>query len=155
MLLAPAPAGGLTTSGNPASAAKPAAASAESASRYRAHGTPAARSTDFICALSRKLRAVAASIPGMPRWSRTCPSGTCSCSNTPKSRCTGPRRRPSASAAAAICPASNGSSIRQCAASLGRSPSGTRLSGSQVMRASSVSGSPAAASTNRIVVPSR
>ena len=74
MLLAPDPAGGLTTSGKPTSFAKPAAAAAESASRCRAQGTPAARSTDFICALSRKLRAVrihagdAQALPSLRDW---------------------------------------------------------------------------------------
>ena len=134
VLLAPAPAGGLTTSGKPTSAAKPAAASAESASRCRAQGTPAARSTDFICALSRKLRAVAASMPGMPRCSRTCASGTCSCSSTPKSRCTGPtlraerlgRRRRSARRRAGR---RSASARPGCAAA----PPGRGLSGSQVI----------------------
>ena len=55
MLFAPAPAGGLTTSGKPTSSANPSGARRETASLCRAHGTPAARSTDFICALSRKL----------------------------------------------------------------------------------------------------
>ena len=57
MLLAPAPAGGLTTSGKPTSCAKSLADAADSARRCLAHGTPAARRTVFIWALSRKFRA--------------------------------------------------------------------------------------------------
>ena len=57
---------------------------------WRAHGTPAARSTSFIRALSRTLRAVSTSMPGMPSASRACASGTCSCSRAPTSRSTRP-----------------------------------------------------------------
>ena len=48
MLIAPAPAGGLTTSGRPTSAAKPRAPSTEPTSAWRATGSPAARSTSFM-----------------------------------------------------------------------------------------------------------
>src|SRR5258707_14807507 len=47
------PSGRLDHQREATSSAKLAAAAAESASRCRAHGTPAARSTDFICALSK------------------------------------------------------------------------------------------------------
>jgi hypothetical protein len=57
---------------------------------------PPARRTDFICALSRKLRAVATSMPAMPSCYRTCATGTCSCSSTARSRCTGPGCSPTA-----------------------------------------------------------
>ena len=122
VLLAPAPAGGLTTSGKPACWAKSAASAAERASRYLAHGTPAARSTVFIWALSRKLPAVTTSMPAMPRCSRTCARGTCSCSRTASSRCTGPSCSPSPCTAPAIWPTSSPSSIRQCPARLSLQP---------------------------------
>ena len=75
---------------------KPAPRDGSVTSRCRAHGTPAARSTVFIRDLSRTLCAVSTSMPGMPSVSRTCASGTCSCSSAPTSRCTGPswRRQP-------------------------------------------------------------
>ena len=52
---APAPSGGLATSGNPTSSAKAMACPALRTRACRAHGIPAACSTSFICDLSRTL----------------------------------------------------------------------------------------------------
>ena len=71
------------------------------------------------------------------------------------SRSTGPSWRDRPCTAAAIWPASSGSSIRQCPARCGLSWGGNRSSGSHVIRASRTPGRRAAASTNRVVVSSR
>ena len=143
MLFAPAPAGGLTTSGYPTSAANPAAAAAESASRYRAHGTPAARSTDFICALSRKLRAVAASMPGMPSCSRTCAERHLQLLEHRRAAAAPGRRARSGRCDGARRSARRRAGRRSASArpARGAAGPGRRSSGSQVIRASSVSGS--------------
>ena len=80
---APAPAGGLTTTGKPHRSATAHASSTLRARPWRAHGTPAARSTSFMRALSRKLaarrrrpsrrcRAARAPGPAAPGGSRGC-----------------------------------------------------------------------------------
>ena len=90
---APAPAGGLTTSGKPTAAANSRHSAALPHSRCRAHGTPAERSTSFMRDLSRKFRAAPAPSPSMPNASRTSASGTCSSSSVPINRSTGPSFR--------------------------------------------------------------
>ena len=94
-------------------------------SACRAHGTPAARSTSFIRGLSRTFSAVLTSMPAMPSASRTCASGTCSCSSAPTSRSTRPICRPRPLTPSAICRGSSASSTRQWPASRLRSVGGS------------------------------
>jgi hypothetical protein len=91
---APAPAGGLTTTGNPHCSTIAQASCALVARPWRAHGTPAARSTSFIRDLSRKLAASPESIPVMPSHSRTWASGTWRSSRMLNARSTEPSRLP-------------------------------------------------------------
>src|SRR4051794_28877251 len=152
---APAPAGGLATSGNPTCSANAIAAPASSTSACRAHGTPAACSVSFIRDLSRTLTAVRTSIPSMPRPSRTCASGTCNCSSAPTSRSTRPICCWRPATAAAICCESSASATRQCPASCCRSSGRTASIGSHVIRPRRTSGRVAASCTNRAVASSR
>ena len=128
--LAPAPAGGLTTSGKPASSASSQTGPADSARQCRAQGIPAARSKVFICALSRKLCAACHPMPGMPSASRTAPSGSWSCSSTPRSLCGGPICRARPRTPSASCAASKQLPTRQCPARSRTIAGGMRSSGS-------------------------
>src|SRR3954452_19166040 len=152
---APAPAGGLATSGNPTWSAKAVACPALRTSACRAHGIPAACSVSFICDLSRTLIADRTSMPAIPRPSRTCAIGTCSCSRAPTSRSTRPSCPERPDTAQASWRGSSASSTRQCAASRSRRSGGIRSTGSQVTRPIRTSGSSAATRTNRAVASSR
>ena len=127
------------------------ASSAPVTSRWRAHGIPAACSTSFIRALSRTLRAVPTSVPGMPRASRACASGTCSCSRAPTSRSTGPSCRDRPRTASVIRCGSRASSTRQCPARCRASSGGTCSAAAVVTTASRTPGNCAAVLTNRTV----
>ena len=128
------------------------ASSAPVTSRWRAHGIPAACSTSFIRALSRTLRAVPTSVPGMPRacagLARAAPAAAPG--PRPAAR-TGPSCRDRPRTASAICCGSSASSTRQCPARCRASSGGTCSAAAVVTTASRTPGSCAAVLTNRTV----
>jgi hypothetical protein len=151
VFVAPAPAGGFATIGKPTSPTNARASPALPTRRWRAHGSPAARSTSFIRDLSRKFRAAATDRPGSPRCSRATASGSCSCSSEPTSRSTGATCRCSSRTPATICAGSSASATCQCARTRRASSGGSFCCGSWLRIDSVIPGSDAAPATNRSV----